>query len=61
MMISMKLKKMRLIQDSIRKKVRTVSVIFGLLVVNMVINILFLFFLALTNSNNIFLYDTYLC
>ena len=43
-MISMKLKKMRLIQDSIRKKVRTVSVIFGLLVVNMVINILFLFF-----------------
>ena len=61
MMISMKLKKMRLIQDSIRKKVRTVSVIFGLLVVNMVINILFLFFLALTNSNNIFLYDMYLC
>ena len=60
-MISMKLKKMRLIQDSIRKKVRTVSVIFGLLVVNMVINILFLFFLALTNSNNIFLYDMYLC
>ena len=60
-MISMKLKKMRLIQDSIRKKVRTVSVIFGLLVVNMVKNILFLFFLALTNSNNIFLYDMYLC
>ena len=60
-MISMKLKKMRLIQDSIRKKVRIVSVIFGLLVVNMVKNILFLFFLALTNSNNIFLYDMYLC
>ena len=60
-MISMKLKKMRLIQDSIKKKVRTVSVIFGLLVVNMVINILFLFFSALTNSNNIFLYDMYLC